>query len=769
MTHLHAGPGIAPLLSAVACMFFLATVETSFADAVKVTDTLEFSTVDQGLFGPGKPVNNLTFPPITFQNQTVGPITKGRIFENISQDVPVEVLQAAWDQALATCQTERSRKIVNYCERYRFTPTQSQCETGNVTLPSSVTINCCTDFGIIDTNVTYPDCASGFGHLPGKADFSVSVPSSLRNFDLGAGIGPRPTEPAPQPFDVGVITTYEAKVNVGLELAIITDAGSVDVSYATKASLGADAGQVSVGQPFTLTVRHEPIEDETLTHMASKYPNINFVFQYFVDLLARLDVDYAHMGTDGQQKRSQESILFYSTANQPDADANGRLVGELVGVELGLTGAEVRIFANQPSGFPADFPAGVIWDFPLAFGWEVTQPFTCPIAGIPKLGTYFCGPPPPLSTDVMELDLRTPALDTPAVDNFDGGVTDFTSFTPVPVLRNELAPDGSLTNTTPSAFRQILSVPGLSGFNSLDDILLDDGRLSTDWFRLDLDLDGLVSLYQGGVNPLGGNFVFGGATKDPTTGENKSVANMEWNALDIDYANWFHVDQTLKFEPKLEVELNFSQPVQVRKNPADNYQTVSQYTLTVAADADTALEIIQPSGGVTITPTYSLRNNRFTNTTNMLWTPALQASFLQVKIEGIIANLLAAVLLPTDDDLNFAVAQATASPPPVVMGPLGGTYSLEGFEDVVSTALVIGALPPGDLDNDDDVDRTDQNMFHSSLGRCLGDASFVPETDYNGSGCTDFGDYSVWFGFYNDFAPPQPCNDCNANSRSLLR
>lgn len=711
MTHLHAGAGIARLPSfVVAFACCLATVETSFADPVTATDTLQFSTVDQGLFGPGKPINNLTFLPITLHDQTVGPATKGRIFENISQDVPLEVLQAAWDQALTTCQTERSRKIVNYCGSYKFTPTQSQCETGSVTLPSSVTINCCTDFGIIDTDVTYPDCASGFGHLPGKANFSRSVPSDLRNFNLGAGIGPRPTEPAPRPFDVGVITTYEAKVNVGLELAIITDAGSVDVSYATTASLSADADQVSAGQSFTLTVRHDPEENETLTHMASKYPNINFVFRYFVDLLARLDVDYAHMGTDGQQKRAQESILFYSTASQPDADADGRLVGELVGAELGLTGAEVRIFANQPSGFPADFPSGVIWAFPLVFAWDVTQPFTCPLAGIPLLGTYACGVPPPLSTDVMELDLRTPALDTPAVDNFDGGVTDFTSFTPVPVLRNELAADGSLTNTTPSAFRQILSVPGLGGFSSLDDILLDDGRLSTDWFRLDIDMDGLVSLTQGGVNPLGGNFSFAGETKDPVTGQNTSVANMEWNMLDLDFANWFHVDQTLTFEPKLEVELSFSQPVQVRQNPADNYQTVTQYTLAVAADADTTLEIIQPPGGVTVTPRYSLRNNRFTNTTNMLWTGAYQASFLQVKMQGIIRTLLAAVLLPTDDDLNFAVAQATLAGDPVVMGPLGGTYSLEGFEDVPGTPLVIGELQvqrAGDVTGDGQVDIND--------------------------------------------------------------
>ena len=74
----------------------------------------------------------------------------------------------------------------------------------------------------------------------------------------------------------------------------------------------------------------------------------------------------------------------------------------------------------------------------------------------------------------------------------------------------------------------------------------------------------------------------------------------------------------------------------------------------------------------------------------MLWTPALQESILQVKIEGIIAQLLAEALLPTSDDLNFAVAQSTQSTPPVVMGSIGAApYTLDGFQNVSGTALTI--------------------------------------------------------------------------------
>jgi cytochrome c553 len=71
----------------------------------------------------------------------------------------------------------------------------------------------------------------------------------------------------------------------------------------------------------------------------------------------------------------------------------------------------------------------------------------------------------------------------------------------------------------------------------------------------------------------------------------------------------------------------------------------------------------------------------------------------------------------------------------------------------------------GDLNNDGNVDRIDQRIFHGSLGSCVGDQSFVDETDYNLNGCTDFDDYITWFGF---LPPPPPCVGCVPNERSLF-
>jgi hypothetical protein len=90
------------------------------------------------------------------------------------------------------------------------------------------------------------------------------------------------------------------------------------------------------------------------------------------------------------------------------------------------------------------------------------------------------------------------------------------------------------------------------------------------------------------------------------------------------------------------------------------------------------------------------------------------------------------------------------------------------IQDILPEPFVVN-VSKADIDGDGDIDRSDQRIFHSSLGSCVGDADLVPTTDYNASGCTDFDDYRIWFEFYWDFAPPQPCNDCSANSRSLLR
>jgi hypothetical protein len=275
----------------------------ALAQPAAVTDTLEYEVTNRVLFENRRDADVIDVVD-SLGDGTGGPVTVGRI-ERIPQDVPVAVLQAAWDQALAECQTTRSRKVVNYCAAYSFTPTQAQCETGNVTLPSTVTINCCTNFGIIDTGSTYPTCATGTFSLPGKANFSVSVPSSLRNISVGAGIGPRPTQPAPADFDVGMRVTYAANVATGVELELAAnDGGLLDVAYHTRAKLESSAGSAYPGQLFVLEASHEPIVNATgpddpsaarRSYMASEYPAAGASLRYWLDVDVDVTAEYAYL------------------------------------------------------------------------------------------------------------------------------------------------------------------------------------------------------------------------------------------------------------------------------------------------------------------------------------------------------------------------------------------------------------------------------------------------------------------------------------------
>ncbi len=651
---------------------------------VTVTDTVQFATQGQGLFGPGQAVTNQTFEPIWLERKEVGPGTQGGI-HHVRHDVPLEMLQNAWDKAMATC-TAYGYTIqpVPFCGPYTFSPNQAQCETGTAHL-TRITLPCCWWGATVDVLSTWPGC-SPIGGFHGST--TVDVPAGHQDYDVGAAVGPRPTRPAPRDFDVGAVASYHVKTNVGLEFSVTSDAGSVDAGYASRASLTADAREVAPGQAFHLRARHEPIAEPARTYLRSRYPSMDFAFRYFLDLLAKLDVEYAMLDPDGVQQHTVTHVLDFSTASDPQADAQGRLVGNLVGVNLGLGGAEVRIFPDQ-DWLPADFPHGVTFDFPIPVAYDVTFPFTCPKAGTPKGGAWTCSPVS-VSTDLMELGVWTPDVNTPAGPRYDGGVTDFGTLTPLLPVSNALQPDGTVLSTTPVGFRPVLDSSFLAALGNLRDLVLDDGRLSTDFARVDLDIDGLTSLLYAGQNVLGRNVDLG-LTLWPT-GRSVALASIEANALDMDFANWFSLDQALTLQPNLAVRLAFSQPVQVREPGAGSFTTVSELTLPVPVGGDATLEVLQPAGGVTVTPTWSLAGNVFNNDTRFVWTPALQATYLQFKFGGVLLDILAAAAI--QESLNFAALQDTLAAPPVEIGTLATTpYSLAGFQDVAGTPLRVASPP----------------------------------------------------------------------------
>jgi len=101
--------------------------------------------------------------------------------------------------------------------------------------------------------------------------------------------------------------------------------------------------------------------------------------------------------------------------------------------------------------------------------------------------------------------------------------------------------------------------------------------------------------------------------------------------------------------------------------------------------------------------------------------------------------------LDTDDD-NQADVEIT----------LEGNFSIDNFVVEASSSGtyirylgdVSQPVVPGDLDGDNDIDRDDYNLFRTTLGKCEGDASFIPSADYDGDACITYGDYSIWLGYY---------------------
>jgi hypothetical protein len=97
-----------------------------------------------------------------------------------------------------------------------------------------------------------------------------------------------------------------------------------------------------------------------------------------------------------------------------------------------------------------------------------------------------------------------------------------------------------------------------------------------------------------------------------------------------------------------------------------------------------------------------------------------------------------------------------------IMAPFESDLEFPQQDDIdgVNTLYPMPVSVAGDLNGDGVVDRVDRSILIGSFGSCTGDASFIAETDYNGTGCTDFDDYLTWYRFYKDFASTQPCEAC---------
>ena len=550
--------------------------------ATSITDSALFVTdTPKGLFGTASVPEPDVYTIPLFSDSKSG--SEGEIVA-ITQDIPKDVALDIWQQALDTCTAYTyTVSVPTPCGDVKISPTVDECKTGKIG-SRTVSTRCC-----VSASRKYPNC-----------NFLGSVKASrTRNVNrtLPVRVGEPPQGPVPAGIDIGAVIDFQADIDVGMELVFEKNPGSIEVSYGTDITLTSNAAEVVKNDFFTLAASHTP--NPATTFMSSDYPSLSFIYRYFIDANAFMDLKWAMMEevvwkdnkVTGKQVYGDQRIFSYSTADSENADADGRVVGEFVSVEAGVSGMDVRFMTDVP--YAPEFTQDLLFQFPLVFSWDVTQPFTCP--SVPIIGAA-CGPPVPASTDLFEIGVRTPLMDTPAWDPFTAGVDGFGG-DPIPVVRNEINADGSITNTTPGGWRPL--VAGLLGdFSDIDinDINTDEANLSTDFARLDIDVDGLLSLAYGGANPFGVNFTVESGV-DPTTGKRQVALDLEANALDQDIVSWFHLDQSLTFDPNLVVMLEFDKPVEVRSNcdPGHcQYQKTNRFELEIDADALASFDIRMP-------------------------------------------------------------------------------------------------------------------------------------------------------------------------------
>lgn len=675
------------------------------ASAASIADEVIFETFGQPLLGSnagqGEKTKTITFGSTPLFRDTRGPITAGTIY-HLDQPIPVETAQAIWQTTIEICTTRLTRTqtvsielpifgTVSRSCRGSATPTQAQCINGGTIRPA-LSATCCIYGG------TYPNCTNGLG------PDTITVGTSNLTFNVGSGIGPRPTTGTTRPYDIGLAASVRTDVEVGIEGTLVLDGGSVDVAYPTSIRLTTSADRVVPGDVFAVYGTHVPDSPS----LETEYPNISLSLNTYSKIDARADVDYAGIDyANGNQIRGTRMIDAFTTANDPEADDMGRIVNQIIEVKAGL-GAGLQVSVNTDvsvGGFEgrALDPIGP-FILPLTFPFDITIP-PKPTPFCEVLPRPDCSFNPPISTDVVEMFLRTPLLDTPAVPGFDGG-NDFTgvagSDEPIKQARNQLMPDGTVRNTTITGKRDALesSLEAVGG--DLSKLSISDGIVDTDLVRLGVDIDGSLAGF--GLPPGGAQLELppqlpAGFPIQKLAG--KRLLEVEANLIDLDAVDFLYFDQEILFRPNLVVELVFSKPVAVRTADMVAFEglganELGEYVVALPFESGrfSAVEIIQPEGGVTITPRYSVAANELENNLDWLVNSGIQGTVGQITIGGYVAAIVAPIISGVSDveELNFALGQFTPTFDEPLRFPAHDSFSLDGFGDpIVGTPFSVAA------------------------------------------------------------------------------
>ena len=468
--------------------------------------------------------------------------------------------------------------------------------------------------------------------------------------DLGPGIGPRPTQPAKRPYDFGAVVTMTSDVRIGFEGSYSYDLGSVDIDYAAQALLELDKDTANPGDEVTISTS---FSDRDPYLMTSRYPSFELALDMYAYATLSVDADYAGVDeSNGDQVRATRNMYRVDSRENPDT----------IDGFMPFTNGEERLFGVRldSSGLTTNV-IGDVETVEARYEYNLTFPFGSPDVPAKKAPRYES----PLSYSLADFAFTLPQLDTPASFGFRCGDC-------VP-YRNDIV-DGKLTNSTPVGNRQLIG--GITDGNGIVLPFVDEGEQDVDLARVDVDLD--VVTVAAGV-PLGA------IVQDP-----QGVMSAEVNLLDLDLATFISADQTLSFKPNLAVDLLFSVPTMVRTASESDFVEVTSRTVEVGE----TVVFLQPDTEVTITPIYTLRDNEFSNLTQLKVSNALQETLGQVKLGGYVGEHLAEVL---GDDPNFALLQLTPTlyEPATVWSSGDTPWALDGFLDQPALPVTV-TLPSTD-------------------------------------------------------------------------
>ncbi len=675
---------------------------------------LEFEATGQPLFDDLPEPTFVDLAPV-IADQTGGTIRRGNVVD-IERVPSTLTAQDVWDAGVAQCDAENHNipvsNSVPACADLNVSPTRNECINGGNVSYASRSVSCCASSitGVVDlldhisNGCYFGNSAQSFtiNDLNGLPGGPYVSPTSI---NVGSGFGPRPETGVPLPprsYRVGAEIAQSTQVTGGITITpglSTADPGEVDVYYDTDARVRVDRSVAAPGEVVTLTFDHIPLpfsgppftgtgsscsaeqSHSSGSCLSSRWPD----FQTGLDLDVNIDLSveaeiWSIDPESGDQLHITQSLFDQNLGRSYELAAFDWRIGDSLDMRLLNEVPAVPSFIQQDISISNEDTLFNLWDPGTALPLPVDIPFGCFLKKISeRLCITFGMPESALKTNLMTFQLQIPELNTPVTQavpgdissrGFNGGAPTAFSAEVVEPLRHHLNAQGQLVNTVPNRYRPALNLTQLDGSaeSLIDTFIFSHSDLSSDVFRYELDLDGMVCINSAGSACLGASASI------------PFVASLSVDAIDQDLVLWTGWDSTMTFEPNLVVTLTFSRAVQARlgfNGPFEPVAAGQSYPIDVPAGSAGLqhLQIIQPAGGVDVDVSYDFSGNTFTSEAHYAVKLAVETAYLQAEIGGALGAIYEdAVGVPWRLGLINSISEA----PPVPAETLTSAFNLTG-------------------------------------------------------------------------------------------